>query len=154
MRDIRQDLRERLAGISARYFEEMYNYDQKREALEEGHRTTIEGLDQERVAVEQLLKIEEERHGASPSEAEVRKTARLLPLAAFIETKVHAHGPMDKDQLRAEANLAGYFVEGNGRTFHTTLMNITKCGRVVQLPDGRYAFPQRSATEDEMQTLM
>jgi hypothetical protein len=164
MRDIRQDLRERLAGISARYYEEMYEYDQKREALEEGHRKTIEGLDEERVAVEQLLKIEEERQGISASEVESRKTARLLPLAAFLETKVHAHGPMDKDQLRAEANLAGYFVQGNGRTFHTTLMNITKCGRVVQLPDGRYAFPERPTsvlnedhgpgTEDEMQTLM
>jgi hypothetical protein len=164
MRDIRHDLRERLANISARYLDEMYEYDQKREALEEGHRTTIEGLDRERTAVEQLLKVEEERHGASPGEVEARKTARLVPLATFIETKVHAHGPMDKDQLRAEANLAGYFIDGNGRTFHATLMNIAKCGRVLQLPDGRYAFPERPAraldedhdpaTEDEMQTLM
>jgi hypothetical protein len=145
MRDIRQDLRERLAGITARYYEELYEYDLKREALEERRRTIIEALDQERVAVEQLLKVEEERHGASPSEVEARKTARLIPLATFIETKVHAHGPMDKDQLRAEAHLAGYFLDGNGRSFHATLMNIAKSGRVVQLSDGRYAFPERAA---------
>jgi len=113
MRDIRHDLRERLAGISARYLDEMYEYEQKREALEEGHRTTIDALDSERIAVDQLLKIEEARHGISSSEVEIRKTARLVPLATFIETKLHAHGSMDKDQLRAEANLAGYFLDGN-----------------------------------------
>jgi hypothetical protein len=143
MRDIRHDLRERLASIGGRYADELSQYDEKREALEREHRTAIVGLERERIAVEQLLAIEEERHGIPADAVEAGKTARLVPLAEFLITKVYTHGPMEKDQLREEANLAGYFAEGNGRKFHTTLMNITKCGRLVHRPDGRYAFPAR-----------
>jgi hypothetical protein len=163
MRDIRHDLRERLAALNGRYVDEMVQYDQKREALEEGHRTAITTLERERLAVEQLLAIEEERQGIAPAAAEARKTARLVPLADFLIAKAYTHGPIDKDQLREEANLAGYFAEGNGRTFHATLMNVTKCGRLVHRPDGRYAVPDGPAAtldavdqtmEGEMQTLM
>ena len=164
MRDIRHDLRERLASISGRYADEMTQYQEKREALDNAHRDTMTALDREKVAVEQLLAVEEERQGILPAAIEARKTARLVALDDFLVTKVHAHGPLDKDQLRAEANLAGYFAEGNGRTFHVTLMNVTKCGRLVHLPDGRYAFPERrgaalfggadQTTEDEVQTVV
>jgi hypothetical protein len=145
MRDIRHDLRERLASIGGRYADELSQYDQRREALEQEHRATIVGLERERIAVEQLLAIEEERHGISADAVEARKTARLVPLAEFLITKVYTHGPMEKDQLREEANLAGYFAEGNGRKFHTTLMNIAKYGRLIHFPDGRYAFPGRQS---------
>jgi hypothetical protein len=145
MRDIRHDLRERLASISGRYADEMAQYQEKREALDNAHRDAMTALDREKVAVEQLLAVEEERQGILPAAVEARKTARLVSLDDFLVTKVHAEGPMDKDQLRAEANLAGYFAEGNGRTFHVTLMNVKRCGRLVQLPDGRYAFPERHA---------
>jgi hypothetical protein len=38
---------------------------------------------------------------------------------------------MDKDALRAEVAAVGYFVDGaNGRTFHTTLMNLVKHGKL------------------------
>jgi hypothetical protein len=142
MRDIRTDLKERLAAVAGRYADAMVEYDRQREALEEAHSKTIAALDRERAALEQMLAIEEGRTGAAPL-TEARRAARLVPLADFMVTKVHAHGPLDKDQLRAEANLAGYFSEADGRTFHTTLMNITKCGRLIRLPDGRYAFPDR-----------
>jgi hypothetical protein len=145
MRDIRYDLRERLASISGRYADELSKYDEKREALERLHRETIAALERERMAIEQLLAIEEERQGIPPTSAEARKTARLVPLADFLITKVYTHGPIEKDQLREEVNLAGYFAEGNGRTFHTTLMNVTKCRRLIRLPDGRYACPHRDS---------
>lgn len=143
MRDIRQDLRERLAEIAGRYADEMADYVRKRESLEQSHTAAVAELERQKHALEQMLSIEIGRHGASPREAEIKTTAHRVALADFLVTKVHAHGPMEKDQLRAEADLAGYFEEGNGRTFHTTLMNITNGGRLVRLPDGRYAFPQR-----------
>jgi hypothetical protein len=143
MRDIRHDLRERLAALNGRYLDAMALYQAEREALDNGHRVTITALERERTAVEQLLAIEEERQGFPPAAVQARKTARLVALDDFLVTKVHAHGPMDKDHLRAEANLAGYFAEGNGRKFHITLMNVTRCGRLVRLSDGKYAFPER-----------
>jgi hypothetical protein len=164
MRDIRNDLRERIAAVSSRYAEAMGDYEQQRDALEGGHRKLIAELDRERAALQQMLTIEEQRDGLPTTGT--KRPARLVSLADFMVTKIHAHGPLDKDQLRAEADLAGYFSdgEGDGRTFHTTLMNITKGGRLIRLPDGRYAFPERKAgalfgmgeptKEDGMKTLM
>jgi hypothetical protein len=142
-RDIRRDLRERLAIIDGRYADTIADHVAKHEALEREYRETIAVLEQERAALAQLLDIEEKRYGTLPAAIEAQKKRRLVPLADFLVTKVHAHGPMDKDQLRAEADLAGYFEDGNGRTFHTTLMNITNGGRLIRLSDGRYDFPNR-----------
>jgi hypothetical protein len=146
MRDIRHDLRERLATISGRYADELAKYEETRLALEQQHRDTMAALDRERAALEQLLTIEEEREGIVPGSAESRRTARLVPLADFLMTKVYTHGPIEKDHLRHEANLAGYFAERNGRTFHATLMNLTKCSRLIHLSDGKYACPPRDST--------
>jgi hypothetical protein len=161
-RDIRHDLRERLGIIAGRYADAISEYEEKRNALDQNYRETIKALDHERAVIDQLLQIEESRHGGPPADVAIRKTARLVALGDFLVTKVHAHGPLDKDQLRQEATLAGYFADGNGRKFHTTLMNITNGGRLIRLPDGRYAFPQRDQTPlfeetgetDEPKTLM
>jgi hypothetical protein len=144
MRDIRSDLKERMAGVASRYADAMVDYERQRDDLEKNHTMTIAALDRERAALEQLLAFEDQRDGVGSSE--IKRTARLVPLADFMITKVHAHGPMEKDQLRSEASLAGYFADGNGRTFHLTLMNITNAGRLVRLPDGRYAFPERGSS--------
>ena len=159
MRDIRNDLRERLASVLARYSDEITDYSRKCEALEAGHKKTLTALAAERTALEQLLAVEDERRGISmPTLAQ--KIATLVPLKDFLVTKVQAHGPMEKDQLRAEAKLAGYLADGSGRTFHITLMNVTKRGPLMQLPDGRYAALNREramfdqSQEGEMQALM
>jgi hypothetical protein len=152
MRDIRTELRERLAAIAGRYADALSEYDRQLEALEQTRRNLVEALDRECAALEVLLAIEDQRAGVTPAEIEVRRTARLLPLADFLTTKVHAHGPMDKDELRREADLAGYFAEGDGRTFHTTLMNISKGGRLIRLSDGRFAFPQREQSSPDFQS--
>jgi hypothetical protein len=141
MRDIRQDLRERLAQIDARSADWFGEYDRKLEALSREHREMVSSLDREREAVKQMLDIEEARQGVPAGLIESRKTARLVALPDFIITSVRAHGPIDKDQLRSVIEAAGYFAEGNGRMFHTTLMNITKAGRLSLLADGRYALP-------------
>jgi hypothetical protein len=137
MRDIRADLKERLAFLDGRYADEVAKYDQQRDALEAAYRESIQRITRERSAIADLLAIENER-AIEPLAVERPK---LAPLMEFLLAKVCAHGPVDKDQLRAETNAAGYFDEGNGRAFHTTLMNITRGGKVIQLPDGRYAAP-------------
>lgn len=163
MRDIRNDLRERLASIDARYADEMARYDEQRLLLELSHKQAITDLERERAAVQQMLSFEDRREGNQPDTTE-QAAAQLVPLVDFLITKLHTHGPLDKDELKAEASAAGYFAEGNGRTLHTTLMNITKNGRIARLSDGRYAFPSPSSgplfgmdaepEEGEMRTVM
>jgi hypothetical protein len=109
-------------------------------------------MERERQAVLQLLKIEEDR--AQPAEDEKGRAVTRQPalsLSEFILTKLHAHGPMTKDQIRAEVDRAGYFDgEATGRTLHLTLMNISGAGgRVCRLVDGRYA----SQSKISQQTL-
>ena len=57
MRDIRTDLRERLASVNGRYADEMVDYDRKLGELQECHRQAIAVLERERAVLEQLLAI-------------------------------------------------------------------------------------------------
>jgi hypothetical protein len=159
MRDILPDLRERLAAAIEDQAKIAAEFERERKALEQRYRRRLDALGSERAALEQLLAAESERQGiAVPTLAQ--KLATLVPLGDFFVAKLRAHGPMEKAQLRAEAKLAGYFTAGDGRTFHFTLMNIKNGGRVVQLPDGRYACPDRKPAtleqpeEADVQTLM
>ena len=158
MRDIRPDLRERLADVNDSYATESAEFERKQKALEHEHKRRLDALARERAALEQLLVVENERGGiAAPTLAQ--KLATLVPLGDFLVAKLQMYGPMEKNQLRTEAKLAGYFAHGNGRTFHITLMNITNGGRVTLLPDGRYAFPDHQpaifdrSEEGAMRTL-
>jgi len=144
MRDIRPDLHERLAENAARYSDEIAEYNRTHDALEKSHQETLTVLGRERAALEQLLVLENERHNI-PRPTLAQKIATLVPLGDFLVTKLQAHGPMEKEQLRAEVTLAGYLADGNGRSFHITLINLTKGRRLLHLPDGRYAAPERHA---------
>ena len=163
MRDIRDDLRDRIAGVEGRYAELNAKYDEQRQRLQEQFRSELALLDQEKDALTKLIMIESERVGqpAPPPQAAKYK----LPLADFFITKIHAIGPLSKEELREHADLAGYFEgkDGVGRIVHTTLMNVTSAGKLKKLPDDRYAFPQAdgpslfAAHEPEdgaMQTVM
>jgi hypothetical protein len=138
MRDIRPDLRERLTAVIERLGDETAEFERKQTALQQDYKRRLDALGRERAALEQLLMAESERAGNAPPTL-AQKLITLVPLGDFLVAKVQAHGPMEKDQLRSEAKLAGYFADGDGRTFHITLMNIKNGGRIVQLPDGRYA---------------
>jgi hypothetical protein len=141
MRDIRADLMDRLGAVMGRTADQHERYMRALEALEADHKKEIEDLDRERKALEALLAIEQQRDGVLPDRPAPRP---ILPLGEFLTTKVHAHGPLEKEELRLEAETAGYLNDVvNGRTFHTTLMNIVKHGKIVQLQDGRYAYPLR-----------
>jgi hypothetical protein len=140
VRDIRNDLRERLSALSGRYADQMHEYEAQREALDSHHRRVIEAVERERLAVQQLLEIEERREG-SPT-LEIEPLRRRVALADFLIAKICAHGPIDKDALRSEAIAAGY--ENDGRTFHATLMNVEKHAKVRKTPDGRYVGPEQT----------
>jgi hypothetical protein len=144
MRDILEGLSERLRSVAARYADEVANYSEARNALEAKHRETIAALNAEQSALEQLMRLEAERTGQSRPEP-VLPSKPKLSLLDFLLTKAHADGPIEKDELRRHAELAGYFADGEagGRKVHTTLMNLASAGRLHRLPDGRYAFPER-----------
>lgn len=144
MRDIREDLRERLATIQMAYNQATAEFDEAMVALQIGYRQKADALERERVAVLRLLEIEEARPETAKDQSRAAPTDRppVFPMAEFIITKLHAHGPMTKEEIRTHVDLAGYLDgEATGRTFHLTLMNISNSGgRVKKFPDGRYAF--------------
>jgi hypothetical protein len=146
MRDIREDLRERLAAIQAASNAAIEEHENRALALQADYRQKADALERERQAVLQMLKFEEAR--ARPTEP---GTARppALPLAEFIITKIHANGMMTKEEIRAEVDQAGYLEgEATGRTFHLTLMNISGTGgRICRMSDGRYAVPGKVPQE-------
>ena len=160
MRDIRNDLRARLAAIDGRRVDETHRYVEALETIERDYKALIESLDREKAVVRQLLEIEERRELALP--ALDHRPADSIPLLDFQLSTVRTLGPMEKDELRAKAHEGGYFDGASGRTFHTTLMNITKGGKLQTLPDGRYAIPVvdglfeigGETKEADMRTLM
>lgn len=142
MRDIREDLRHRLAAIQSASNAAAEEHEDQMIALQASYRQKADALERERQAVLQLLKIEEARaHSAHDQSQPTNGRQLMLPLSEFIITKLHTHGPMSKEHIREEVDRAGYLDgEGTGRTFHLTLMNISGMGgRVSRLPDGRYA---------------
>ena len=58
-------------------------YTKKKEELEKDYTTTLAELEAERMAIEQLLAIEEKRCGASQANTTPGKTAKLIALEAL-----------------------------------------------------------------------
>lgn len=142
MRDIREDLRDRLAAAQAALNAANDEHDNQMIALQADFRRKVSVIERERQAVLELLKIEEARCLPPGDQSEQRNVRHpMLPLTEFIITKLHANGPMTKDEIKAEVERAGYLDgEVTGRTFHLTLMNISGTGgRISRLPDQRYA---------------
>jgi hypothetical protein len=139
MRDIRSDLRARLAAIEGRRVDETQRHFEALERIERAYKGTIESLDKEKAIVRELLEIEERRELALP--ALERRPVDSIALVDFLLSTVRTFGPLEKDELREKAHEAGYFDVASGRTFHTTLMNITKGGKLKTLEDGRYTVP-------------
>jgi hypothetical protein len=146
MRDIREDLRDRLAALQMAFNAAGEDHENQMTILQANYRHKVDTLERERQTVLQLLKIEEARGlSAGDQPAQSKASQPALPLAEFIITKLSANGPMSKEQIRAEVDRAGYLDgEVTGRTFHLTLMNISGAGgRISKLPDSRYIAPSR-----------
>lgn len=136
MRDIRNDLRERLADLDRKQAHQTKTYQAEILRIEEEHRAAIKEIETERAALKQLLAIED--HRSATSHNFTMCLDPRIPLAEFLIAKVSTCGRMGKEALRSAAEEAGYV---DGRTFHTTLMNITKGRRLHQNADGSYVLP-------------
>lgn len=149
MRDIRDDLRERLKAADARLDDEKERYSAERNRVEAEHARNVEAIHEQRRALITILNAENEATG-SPAEPEFQARNMRLPLKDHFITYVHTYGPQTKDDLKDAATRAGYFDEDSsgGRTAHAILMNLTTSGKLIRLPDGRYAAPNYSGGEE------
>jgi hypothetical protein len=136
LRDIRNDLRERLARLDGAQGDVIATYEEERQRIDDARRKAIEKIESERAAIKKLLEIEEARASALPSFTS--RSEPTVPLADFLLVKVRTSGRISKDELRAAAEEAGYM---DKRAFHTTLMNITNGRRLHQNADGSYVLP-------------
>src|SRR4051794_39674041 len=90
MRDIRNDLQQRLAAVDGRYADAMARYEERLAALHKEYSETITALDRERTVLKELLALECRRDEATPegAAAYLQRAQLRLPLVDFIITKV------------------------------------------------------------------
>ena len=140
MRDIRDDLRERLRKLEGDYIDEMARFQEENANLLARHRHNISEIDGKRDAVRRLLEIEDRNENEPAAEKALRNPpVERIPLMDFLTLKIEEEGLLSKEDLRAEAKIAGYFQEIDGRAFHTTLVNMVRANRVRIGPDNCYA---------------
>jgi hypothetical protein len=141
MRDIRNDLRERLAAVIAQLVEVRTEYDHDRNDLERRFNEQFTELSKERSSLEIILASESRRQGEDQTFHQKPEDRNLkLPLADFLIYQLKERGPSSKDDLRAAAENHQYFSDGasSGRPVHATLMNLVGSGRVQKTLDGFY----------------
>ena len=124
MRDIRQDLKERIAAEAAR-----------REPLQ----AAIEQIDQNIDSLTSLLAQEESRASGNG----VDKTVHARPTGPLQDylLRMLGKGPKSLEELRASATAAGYFEgssESPGRAVHSKLLNPIRAGHVARDEDKKY----------------
>ncbi len=134
MRDIRPDLRERIAEAERRAAECSLAFDKARAKLEGDHQSEMAGIKRELDALRSLIVIESERTGGH--EQPLQKSAEL---ADYLVTLIFQNGPTYKNELKYLAEKAGYFEPGGGgRAVHLTLHNLVQHRKLVKLDDERY----------------
>ena len=124
VRDIRDDLRERLDGLGKR-----------REAAKAAYDSEIKSITEEEVLIRGLLLVEQRRLGV----AQDTPKATPIPLADYFLMLMNG-GPRTKEELRENAQQSGYFQgeESPARVTHATLMNILRAGRAREVSEGLY----------------
>lgn len=130
MRDIRQDLHERLAAAK------------KNRA---GIQSELEELDAEANLLSRLLEMEDAR-ARTGSALKALKIVPVLPIADFF-VEVIKERPRTKDELRELAQAKGYFAESDspGRAVHLTLVNMVRAGRIREREDGKYREAEKKS---------
>lgn len=132
MRDIRDDLRDRLETIDGEERAAMSDFQEQLELLHAAHNKRVADLHRARAAVKEMLEVEEQRLSASATTAASLPAVPRLPLVDFLVTQIEKHGPITKEGLRELTEAAGYFSDQvTGRNFHFTLVNLAKHGRIV-----------------------
>ncbi|MFH6781495.1 MULTISPECIES: hypothetical protein [Methylobacterium] len=141
MRDIRPDLKERLAELDSRMSTLVAEYNRRKNELDKEFAERERELNDERSATGALLAIEQRRHGDATAPSSPTLT---MGLADFLLNETRKKEMASKDDLRSAAALAGYFPNGEsgGRAVHTTLLNLVRAGRLAEAADGLYYAPE------------
>ena len=143
MRDIRNDIKERLDEATARRTKIVAEFEQQQQALVMRRTSALSGLEREIATLQNLFDIESRRMGPTVTGPGVPAHQPTLPLADFIVNTTIQTGPRTKDELRALAERAGYFPEGiGGRTIHATTMNLLRANKLAEDEHGRFAPPR------------
>jgi hypothetical protein len=139
LRDISQDLKERLSMIEEQAKAENNNFEQQFKKLEDSHNAKMAELRMQWEGINAALQAEFRRLGVNADSPSPPKPA--LSLDDFFVQLVEKFGTAGKENLRAEAANAGYFPPGDkgGRTTHATLMNIVRAGRIREISSEVYA---------------
>jgi hypothetical protein len=125
MRDIREDLRERLSSLEAKRAE---------------HHAALKELDEQAAAVMRMLDIEDREFPEQQPKGGPAPTPTKV-LSDFIYEEL-GRRRMNKAEIKVAAERAGY--ENVGRAVHLTLVNMARFGRVRCGEDKKY---ERSAEE-------
>jgi len=80
LRDLRSELRGRLAAVANSFAEAVSQHAKKKEEVEREYATAMAELERERTALEQLLVIEDKRYDVLGVKPDQQKTAKLMPL--------------------------------------------------------------------------
>jgi hypothetical protein len=139
MRDIRDDLHERLRMLDGAYADEMARFQEESTNALMRHRHKLGELERARDVIKRLLEFEDRCANTEQNISTQETTPSRIPLMEFLILKIEEEGPLSKLDLHGEAKIAGYFQEIDGRTFHTTLMNMVRANRVRVDADRCYA---------------
>lgn len=135
MRDIRDDLIERLEATNAEMASARTKFDADRRELEQRFHEQYSALGERQRALGVLLDAE----GGAPDRLAAPRDLRL-PLQDYIINGMHSAGSMSKDEVKDMVERAGYGDgDGVGRMVHTTLLNAVKSGKILAQSDGRFA---------------
>ena len=136
MKDIRNDIRERLADASRR-----------RETVME----LVKAVDVEVETLKRMMDIENQRQQYASGSFSLtsglnrRSLASTSSVPSFIEEALR-DGLLSKDELKDVGVQRGVLdSETAGRTLHITLVNLVRGNRIRELPDGRYGLPERES---------
>ena len=138
MRDIRADLRDRIAALGGRESEIAREHNRRMRELELWWENEIKIVQDERSAAQAMLAIEMRRHG------EIEKIGLpQVPLQDFIIQETAKRGIASKEDLRLAATQANYFPDGEtgGRQIHTTVLNLVRANRLMEVQEGRFGVP-------------
>jgi hypothetical protein len=138
MRDIRNDLQERVRLIEDQISSSYAQFEKMIEQLQSEREARVSELKAELSALGKLMEVEHRRMAnVLPLQA---PAATEVSLADFILQRLSENGPMSKDDLVDLTLKERLFDDGESadRAVHTTLVNIIRSEHLRQLHDGTF----------------
>lgn len=138
MRDIRNDLQDRVRLIEDQISSSYAQFEKMIEQLQSEREARVSELKAELSALGKLMEVEHRRMAnVLPLQA---PAATEVSLADFILQRLSENGPMSKDDLVDLTLKERLFDDGESadRAVHTTLVNIIRSEHLRQLHDGTF----------------